>query len=149
MGNTQTDNNSIINAVKRLERAGSANSVATQKLCDAAIRTFNFLYDTVPDGFFGTVKLTDGQTVEVAQSYHESEHRDLYAGYDLRIEGVGYWRRNGWELKPDEKYRDVERWEALRLAELLASGFLAALESEIQADTETTEAATSQIEKTV
>lgn len=52
MTNQTSDSNSIINSVKRLERAGSEHSRATEKLCEAAIRTLNFLYDTVPSDFY-------------------------------------------------------------------------------------------------
>lgn len=41
-------NNSIINAVKRLERAGSENSKATQKLFEAALDVAYLIEKTVP-----------------------------------------------------------------------------------------------------
>ena len=52
--------NSIINAVKRLERAGSENSRATKKLFDAARKVAELIEDQVPAG----VKLPRGYYVK-------------------------------------------------------------------------------------
>lgn len=44
------DNNNVINAVKRLERAGDENSRATQKLFEAARNVADLITETVPSG---------------------------------------------------------------------------------------------------
>jgi hypothetical protein len=81
--NTQnTTDNSIINALKRLERAGKDNSRATQKLREAAIDVAQFVIDSTPRAFI-CKELARGYKVLGIESNVGKE-------YYFRVRGTGY-----------------------------------------------------------
>lgn len=137
MNNNQTDN-SIINSVKRLERAGDEHSRATEKLINAAEAFLIWLDRELPPDFYGSAKIGT-ETVYVANRYHEPEHRDLYDGYEIKIDGFGVWRG----------IPRVNRFQALTLAGYVAGGLLAeiakALETEASKAEEGAQALTAAI----
>lgn len=79
--------NTVINAVKRLERAGSENSRATQKLFEAAKIVADSIEENVPAG----VRLPRGYIVRRVQSNLGSE-KFLCRGTDdltVFVDGIG------------------------------------------------------------
>jgi hypothetical protein len=137
---TSNSDNSIINAVKRLERAGDANSKANQKLHAAVVTVADFLIDTIPVGIkfdkhYDNGELLSWSEVEVARPWNG----DLYGGRQLRT-GMGV-------LRPGQGFvscnylpeRDTEQMFARSIAEGLIERVLEAVEkatSEAVADTE-------------
>lgn len=119
MTNQATPNsNSIINAVKRLERAGSENSRATEKLIIACQTVANYLIDTVPEyvEFGGYV---------VAE--HWESNSDLYSGTELRRDSYDGWKWN--RVRPGNPEfgptrGDWTRMQALQFAKDLAEGLI-------------------------
>jgi hypothetical protein len=98
-----TDSNSIINAVKRLERVGGEHSKATEKLFKACSEVADFLLQNVPPnvwfGEFGyIVPSLDNPSPGKARIYEVRYHRrwdtDPYDGYQLERKGEVIARNN-------------------------------------------------------
>jgi len=110
--------NSIINALKRLERAGSENSRATQKLYDAAIEVACFIEKNVPAG----VDLPRGYKVKEVRSNIGTalflvKETDFEFEY---IDGLGDYLHGDYNcLIPGQKRATI-----LKFAEDVATGLL-------------------------
>lgn len=80
----QDQDNNIINALKRLERAGSEHSKSTQKLCDAAVVVADMVADLVPisrEAYPSLVMLPRGYSVGLAGCDRRAE-QFLYSPLD-------------------------------------------------------------------
>jgi hypothetical protein len=114
------ENNNVINAVKRLERAGSENSRATQKLFEAASKVAGLVEKMAPD----SVKLPRGYKVIYASANiggchflirgdEEEENADF-------IDGIGEYLYGDFNcFIPNQTRRSV-----LKFAEDIAGGWL-------------------------
>jgi hypothetical protein len=116
-------NNSIINAVKRLERAGSENSRTTQKLFGAARQVAELIEDMVPAG----EELPRGYYVKKVQS---NIGYGLFLCYDELVEnnleitryidGIGGYLHGDFHCWIPGQDRDT----VLQFAKDVATGFL-------------------------
>jgi hypothetical protein len=140
MTNQTNSDNSIINAVKRLERAGDDNSKANQKLHAAVVTVADFLIDTIPVGVKFDLHYDNGELLSWSEvEYHRPQNSDLYSGRELRTSmGV---------LRPGQGFvscnylpqRETEQIFACSIAKGLIERVLKAVEketAETAADTE-------------
>jgi hypothetical protein len=114
----------IINAVKRLERAGDENSKATKKLHQAAATIAELIEKTVPVG----IKLPRGYKVIRVRSNIGS---DVFLGHDFRdnmytdwpetwIDGIGRYLHNDFNCNIPAQTRAG----SLKFAKDIAEGLL-------------------------
>jgi len=114
--------NDVINAVKRLERAGSEYSRATQKLYEAAREVATFIENQVPVG----VKLPRGYYVKRIYSNISSEKflcRDMVGENGLEtcyIDGIGGYLHGDFRCCIPRQNRTA----ILKFAEDIANGLL-------------------------
>ncbi len=116
--------NSIINAVKRLERAGSEHSRTTQKLFEAARQVAKLIKEMVPVG----VKLPRGYYVQLVSSNIGSSRflcRDFSVEND-HANGVAFVDGIGGYLHRDFRcwVPGQDRTTVLKFAEDVADGLL-------------------------
>jgi len=105
-------NNEIINAVKRLERAGSENSRATQKLKDACKQLGEFIEKQVPHN----VRLPRNYIVkETSNSYYLVKIKNAFA-YGEEVEYFGN--------TITDPYKEPSRLLCLQFAKDIAEGLL-------------------------
>lgn len=134
----QTSNNSdnsIINSIKRLERAGDERSKATRKLCDAAFELCDYLLKTLPSNF--SVLEADWREKD-----DPSYVLRIKGDSDLTIEHMGTYCNYG-------EWHNITRGMAQGLAQAVAEGLLDKVAAELERQkkgaeqaTETTKSAT-------
>jgi hypothetical protein len=130
--------NSIINAVKRLERVGSEHSKATEKLFAACTEVAGFLLEHVgediPFGMRSARISGPAATHPYRVVYHEPEEFTDYQGYQLEYFGKVIARTG----RPQE----WDRRTALGFAADLANGLLDEAIAAVEKETERVNAAT-------
>lgn len=140
MANQTSNSNSIIDAVKRLERAGDANSEANQKLHDAVVVVADFLIETIPVGVKFDLHYDNGELLSWSEvEYSRPWNGDLYDGRQLRT-AMGVLRPGqGFNTCNYLPKRETEQMFARSIAEGLIERVLEAVEkatTEVVADTE-------------
>lgn len=152
----QTSDNSIINAVKRLERLGSEHSKVTEKLVKSCNRVAEFLMDNVPQWVsFGpeyrfikpevpAYKIWEGDFDEERDTYkapkysvrwHDPENSNLYDGTVLKMGEVTIFSGRDWS-----------RNQALEFAADVANGLLNNASDAIEKEIKRLNAAAGEIE---
>lgn len=149
---TFTSDNSIINSLKRLERAGSEASAATAKLREAAREVAQKIVDICP---------ADAVGVELPRGYRVmSVHSNIASEYYLVVPGTGDADEDGWGesarmldvLSDHYQHRDFNspvnaatRGDVLQFAADIANGLLAEIAAWLEARTGESEKATAQL----
>lgn len=127
MTNQTSNSNSIINSIKRLERAGDERSKATQKLRDAAFELCDYLLETLPRNF----SILEADWREQEEPGYVLRIKD---GADLMIEHMGTYCNYG-------EWHNVTRDMALGLAQAVAEGLLDKVAVELERQTKDAERA--------
>lgn len=114
--------NDIINAVKRLERAGSESSRTTEKLFEAATKVAEIIEKQVPVGVilprgYKVVRVKSNVSSEIFLAVVDSWNCECVTGY---IDGIGRYLHGDFSCWIPEQKRDI----ILQFAKDIANGLL-------------------------
>ena len=132
--------NSVINALKRLERAGSEDSKATQKLCEAAAEVAEVIIKNVPVG----VPLP--RSYEVVKRHSNISYELFLINSDGEyIDGIGRYLHGDLQCWIPEQKRNV----VLNFAQDIATGLLDEIADFIEQEAMKSNKATETLENSI